>query len=457
MLIDTHAHLADHAFDQDRDEVIDRARSAGITDIVAVSYDLESARKTLELVRRYDWIYPALGIHPNISNQFKGDYEKEFWALFDTADMIAVGEVGLDYYRDASSKEDQLTVLYAFLEKAQKLGLPLIIHNRMADEDILSAVSAYPKGALKGVFHCFSGSAGFAKKVTDLGFYISIAGQITFPGAGDLRNAVSQIPIEKMILETDAPYLAPQKKRGKRNEPSYMVSTADELGRLKGLSRDDVCRITTFNAKRLFGIGSIEDAGRITYKIRDSLYLNITNSCTNACVFCIRYFSDYVKGHNLKLKEDPSYEEIVSAIKEAEGFKEAVFCGYGEPLIRLDIVKRIAAYLKSGGIKVRIDTNGHGNLIHGRSIVSELEGLVDEISISLNADTTELYGKICQPVFGPGTFEEVKKFIVECKAVIPNVSVTVVGLKEIDLNRVEKIAKEELGVPLRVRQLNEVG
>jgi TatD DNase family protein len=457
MLIDTHAHLADAAFDGDRREVIERALAAGVGHMVAVSFDLESAKKTVEIARQYPCLHPALGVHPNEASKFAGDYEKEFWRLFDGAEKIAVGEIGLDYYRDTVPRNTQVDVLAKFLKKAAGTGLPLIIHNRNADEDILKLLGGFPRGTFTGVFHCFSGSAGFARKVIDLGFYVSFAGQITFPNAKELRESVRAIPIEKTVIETDCPYLAPQTYRGKRNEPAWLRCVAEELAALKGLSPEDVSRITSFNVRNLFGIGSRDEKGKIAYEIRDSLYLNITNSCTSACTFCVRYYSDYVKGHNLRLKADPGYEEIVAAIGDPQRYREIVFCGYGEPLLRLDVVKKIAAYVKSKGVAVRIDTNGHGNLINGRPVAAELKGLVDAISVSLNADTKEKYDKICQPEYGPATYDEVKRFVLECKAAVPKVSVTVVAVPEVDIEKCRKIAAEELGVELRVRQYDDVG
>lgn len=457
MLIDTHAHLADPVFDPDRKETVDRALAAGVEHIIAVSYDLPSAKKTVELAKQYPALHPALGVHPNEASHFTGAYEKEFWRLFDEVENVAVGEIGLDYYRDTVPRNVQIDVFSKFLKKAADRALPIIIHNRNADDDILRLLGAFRKETFTGVFHCFSGSADFAKKVIDLGFYISLAGQITFPNAKELREAVAAIPIEEILIETDCPYLAPQQFRGKRNEPSYLKHIAEELALLKGLSPEDIARITSFNVRNLFGIGFHDEEGKIAYKIRDSLYLNITNACTSACTFCVRYYSDYVKGHNLRLKADPSYEQIIAAIGDPKRYTEVVFCGYGEPLLRLDMVKKVAAYVKSQGVRVRIDSNGHGNLIHGRSIAPELKGLIDAISISLNADTKEKYAKICQPKYGPSTYDEVKRFVRECKAAIPRVAVTVVALPGVDIEACRKIAADELGVELRVRKYDEVG
>lgn len=457
MLIDTHAHLTDPVFDSDRNEVIARAAASGVDHIIEVSYDLGTAQRSIQLVRDHKCVSRAVGVHPNESAKFTGKYEEEFWAAYNSADKVAVGEIGLDYYRDTAPRSVQQKVFDTFLRKSVEDNLPVIIHNRDADDDILKTIRAYPKDGVTGVFHCFSGTADFAKKVIDLGFYVSFAGPLTFPSAKELKATARAVPIEKTLVETDAPYLAPQKFRGKRNEPSHVRYVAEELAAIKGLSYEDVCRITTFNVKNLFGVGVTDRYGKIAYPIRDSLYLNITNSCTNACTFCVRYYSDYVKGHNLRLRSDPDYHEIIAAIGDPTRYKEVVFCGYGEPLARLDIVKKVAAYLKGKGLPVRIDTNGHANLIHGRPVAAELKGLVDAVSISLNADTREKYDKICQPEFGPGTFDEVKKFVLQCKDAIPRVTVTVVDLPGIDIEECKKIAAQELGVELKIRKYDEVG
>ena len=187
------------------------------------------------------------------------------------------------------------------------------------------------------------------------------------------------------------------------------------IAQVKGLSFDDVARITSFNAMQLFGIGEIAAKGKITYPIRNSLYLNITNRCTSACTFCVRYYSDFVKGHYLRLKDEPSAEELIADIGDPKKYDEIVFCGYGEPLLRLDVVKSVSAEVKRRGGKVRIDTNGHANLIHKRNILPELAGVVDAVSVSLNAQNAEVYEKLSQPRFGPAAYDAVKEFIREAK------------------------------------------
>ncbi len=295
-----------------------------------------------------------------------------------------------------------------------------------------------------------------ARECIDLGFYISFPGTITYPKNDAVRDVVRSIPVDHLLVETDCPYLSPQGFRGKRNEPARVRLTAEKVAEVKGLTIEDVARVTTLNAHRLFGIGEIDQATKIAYAIRHSLYLNITNRCTNACTFCAKFKDFTVKGHQLHLEHEPDFDAVVRAIGDLGDYEEVVFCGYGEPLIRLDLVKRLAEWLHSQGVKVRINTDGQANLVHGRNIVPELAGLVDSISVSLNAPDAETYQQICRSSFGPNGYQAVKEFIAEAARLIPCVTATAVTLPGIDIDRCRKIA-EELGVNFRAREYNEVG
>jgi TatD DNase family protein len=236
------------------------------------------------------------------------------------------------------------------------------------------------------------------------------------------------------------------------------VHTAREIASLRGISVEDLARITTLNAVRLFGLGSDAPGPAIAYKIRDSLYLNVTNRCTNACSFCIRNISDYVKGHNLRLAKEPTAAELEDAIgeKNLPGYKEVVFCGYGEPTIRLDLVKEVAGWVKQRGGRVRLNTNGQGSLIHGRDILPELKGLVDAVSVSLDAQDADTYERLCKPGY-PGAFEAVLRFIRDARKYIPEVRVTVVEAPGVDIEKSAELARE-LGLPgVSVRKLDVVG
>jgi TatD DNase family protein len=456
MLIDTHAHLEMREFNDDREDVIKRAKDAGVEYIITVGTTVESSRDAVVLADKYEFIYAAVGIHPHETKDILHPAYELLRHLAKHKKVVAYGEVGLDYYYEHSGRAIQQRKFRDMLREARELGLPVIVHDRDAHEDTLRILSEEWPPELGGVMHCFSGDIEFARKIMERGFYLSIAGPVTFPKADALREVVRQIPIEQMLIETDAPYLAPQAFRGKRNEPAYVRQTAEMIARVKGLSFEDVARITSFNAMQLFGIGRISAQGKIAYPIRNSLYLNITNRCTAACTFCVRYHTDFVKGHNLRLGEEPSAEAVIAQIGDPARYDEIVFCGYGEPLLRLDVVKAVAAEVKRRGGKVRIDTNGHANLIYKRNILPELAGLVDAVSVSLNAQNAEVYEKISQPRFGPGTYEAVKEFIGEAGKYIPEVTATVVSLPEVDIEACRKIA-EERGAAFRVREYNVVG
>ncbi len=395
--IDTHCHLEMDEFNLDRNEVIERAKNAGIEAVITIGSDLKGNKGALELSEKYDSVYAAVGFHPHDAKDFTEEIYRKLKEWTAKEKVVAIGEIGLDYHYDNSPREVQRAVFKRQLTLAKETGLPVVIHSREAKKDTLEIVKE--SGIDKGVFHCFSGDMDMAEKVMAMGFHISIAGPVTFKNAKKLVEIAKSIPDDYLLIETDAPYLAPEPFRGKRNEPSYLVYTARKIAELRGISMDDLARITTLNAKRLFRIGQVQDKGEITYKIRDSLYLNITNKCTNKCSFCIRFISDYVKGHYLRISHEPTEEDLKNAIGDPSKYKEVVFCGYGEPLIRLDVVKSLSQWIKQNKGMVRINTNGHGNLIHGRNILPGLRGIVDSISISLDAHNEEAYNRICRPVY----------------------------------------------------------
>lgn len=453
-LFDTHCHLEMEDYDNDRDEVFRRAEDAGVKYIINAGSDREGVLKSLELSKRYHFLYPSIGIHPHDAKTLNNDLYSEIKELAKSPKVVAIGEIGIDYHYMNSPKDIQIKAFKRQIELARQYNLPIIVHSRKAKEDTLRILKKESAG-LSGVLHCFSGDAEMAKEAIKMGFYISIAGPVTFKNANRLREIAGLIPDEYLLIETDAPYLSPVPMRGKRNEPSFLRFTAEAVAEIRGVTVSDIARITTLNAKRLFKIGEITDKGEIAYKIRDNLYLNITNRCTNRCDFCVRFQTDYVKGHNLRLREEPSVDEIINAIDNPKSYKEIVFCGLGEPLLRLNVVKEVARWIKERGGRVRINTNGHGNLINKRNILPELEGIVDSLSISLDAEDKEKYDKICKPVFRDA-FDAVISFIKEAKRFIPDVNVTVVDIPEVDIKKCMAIA-ERLGVELRIRKFNVVG
>jgi len=456
MIIDTHAHLDFPDYKSDLNSVLTRAKEAGVGCIINVGTNLSASKKSVTLAHQFNNVYASIGIHPHDAAKVSEEDWKELESLVKESKVVAIGETGLDYYRNRSPREDQQRIFRKHLALAKANNLPVIIHSRDASDDCLHILEEFKNGSLKGVVHCFSGTGEIAKRCMGMGLYISFAGPITFSNASNLREAAKSVPVERLLLETDSPFLSPQPKRGERNEPSYLAFIIPVLADIYSLSIDDIKRITTYNARKVFGIGEPEQEGKIAYSIRNSLYINLTNRCSNTCDFCMRETYPVVKGHNLRLKKEPSAEEVISAIGDPGKYDEVVFCGYGEPTERLDVLTTVARFLKSRGKRIRLDTNGHGDLLNGRPIMQELKGLIDTICISLNAETAKKYEEICKPVFGERAYPALTQFIKDAKQVIPNVLVSIVELPDVDTVKCRKIA-EELGADFRVRKYNVLG
>jgi TatD DNase family protein len=454
-LIDSHAHIYYRDYAGDFDAMLQRAADAGVAAMLVVGTDIESSREAVELAEKHPQLYAAVGIHPHDAGRVTDAcYDVIRNLALSSPRVVAIGEIGLDFYRDRSPRADQERVFRAFLRMARELDKPVIIHDRDAHRQVLDCLRE--EGTRCGVLHCFSGDAAMAAEAVAMGLYISIPGTITYPANEALRDVVRGVSIDRMLLETDCPYLSPVPFRGKRNEPSYVRLAAERVAEEKGLSLEDVARITTKNVRDLFGIRLWDQSTKIAYKIRNSLYLNITNRCSNRCSFCAKFDDFTVKGHNLLLDGEPSYEEIMAAVGQPQWIDEVVFCGYGEPLIRLDLVKRVAADLKGRGYPIRINTDGQANLVHGRNILPELAGLVDSVSVSLNAPDAATYGQICNTPFGEAGFEAVCSFIREAQHHIPQVVASAVTVPGIDIEACRRLA-ESLGAEFRVREYAEVG
>ena len=442
------------AFANDRDEVLTRADKAGVKYIINAGSDRAANMAGLALSARYPQVYAAVGIHPHDAKTLDDSLYEELKKWAQAPKVVSIGEIGLDYHYLHSPKGVQIHAFRKQITLAKELNLPIIVHSREAKKDTMRILKEEMTGTT-GVLHCFSGDREMAKDAMEMGFYISIAGPATFKNSKNMRKIIEFIPDEFLLIETDAPYLSPVPMRGKRNEPSFLQYTAKAVADIRGISATDLARITTLNALNLFKIGKMTEKGEIAYKIRDSLYLNITNKCTNKCSFCVRFRTSYVKGHNLRLERDPTALQLIKAIQDPRNYKEIVFCGIGEPLLRLDIVKKVSKWVKDNGGTVRINTNGHGNLIHKRNIVPELAGLVDSLSISLDAENEKTYEKVCRPQL-KDSFRGMLEFIREAKKVIPDIRLTVVKIPQINIKKCETLAKE-LGVTLSVRKFNVVG
>jgi TatD DNase family protein len=249
-MIDTHAHLQDQVFQPDQDTVIKRALAAGICQIITVGYDYVSSQEAVTLALHQSGVFAAVGIHPHDASSWQESTGSLLTALSQQKKVVAIGEIGLDYYRNLSPREIQKKVFAAQMELARKASLPVIIHSRDAGEEVLEVIKYFP--GLTGVVHCFSGTLLAARKLIELGWYIGITGSVTFPKAIELQEVVRSIPLEWLLLETDAPYLAPQPHRGQRNEPGFLGEIAAAIAALKNIEVSVVVQQTTMNAQKLF-------------------------------------------------------------------------------------------------------------------------------------------------------------------------------------------------------------
>ena len=454
-MIDTHTHLDLKDFNQDRRKVIESALSNGVEKIINVGFDLKSSRKSIQLTEEFEQIYAAVGFHPHDAKDLNAKSLKKIEELANHPKVVAIGEIGLDFYRNLSSREDQIRAFREQIELAKNLNLPIVVHSRDAHDQVLEILKDTNACQVGGVLHSFTGNADHAKLAQDMGFYFGFNGMLTYKESKTVQVARG-VPIDSILIETDCPYLPPAPHRGKRNQPAYVRYVLEKLTDLfSPLTFEDLNRITSLNANQLFRLDK-KSPPKIAYPIRNSLYLNITNLCSNSCCFCVRNYTDFVKGHNLRLDHEPSYQEVIGSLNHLENYEEVVFCGYGEPTIRLDLLKEVARFLKSKNAKVRLNTNGQGNLIHKRDIVPELVGLIDTASISLNVDDSKKYDQLCKSEFGENIFEKVIDFAKECKRLLPKTVLTFLDMPEIDLKRCEKIAKK-LEVELRIRHYNKVG
>jgi TatD DNase family protein len=254
MLFDTHVHLNAEQFNEDLEEVISRAKEAGVGKMVVVGFDRPTIERAMELVEHYDFLYASVGWHPVDAIDMTNEDLAWIEELSSHPKVVALGEMGLDYHWDKSPKDVQKEVFRKQIHLAKKVKLPIIIHNREATQDIVDILREEGAEEVGGIMHCFSGSPEIAQECVDMNFYISLGGPVTFKNAKKPKEVAQEIPLERLLIETDCPYLAPHPNRGKRNEPAYVKLVAEQIAELKGISLEEVEKITTENANKLFNI-----------------------------------------------------------------------------------------------------------------------------------------------------------------------------------------------------------
>lgn len=254
MYFDSHAHLDDRKFDKDQDQFIQRAKKEGIHFIVNPGINISSSEESIALAKKYDFIYAAVGVHPHDAKEVKEESYKQLEQLSKHPKVVAIGEIGLDYYRDLSPRAVQKEVFKRQMQLAEKVDLPIIVHDREAHGDTFSMLKKYFRKDTGGVLHSYSGSLEMAYQIIDLGLYLSISGPITYNNAKKTVEVVREISLEHLLIETDCPYLTPVPFRGKTNHPALVKYVAEKIAEIKGIPVEEVARQTTENAKKLFRI-----------------------------------------------------------------------------------------------------------------------------------------------------------------------------------------------------------
>lgn len=258
MITDTHAHLYGSSFDEDRDEVLARARAAGVSRLVIVGTDATTSRSAAELCARVPNAFPTAGVHPHDASGFDADMRAEIEALCRRSECVAVGETGLDYFKEFSPKPAQRTAFRWHIELARALDKPVVVHCRDAHADTLELLRSVP--GTRGVMHCYTMGVEELPAYLELGFYISFSGVVTYPKNAANRAAAQAVPADRLLVETDCPYLAPQGQRGRRNEPAFVRITLAEVARLRGVGEHELARETSANAAALFGLPPLPEA-----------------------------------------------------------------------------------------------------------------------------------------------------------------------------------------------------
>jgi TatD DNase family protein len=482
-LFDSHCHLGSPAYADDLEDVLQRAREAGVTQIVCIGsgYGLGGNARAVELAHAHDGMWATVGVHPHEAEEAPPDLLDQLTELAADPKVVALGEMGLDFFRNYSPHDLQRRIFRDQLRLARRLDLPVVIHARAAEEETLQILDEERAFDVPVLIHCFTHEWGFAKQVLERGGFLSVPGVITYKTAGPLRDAVTRVPGEVLLLETDGPFLSPVPHRGQRNEPAHLAHTAAEVARVRGLAERDVARASTRAARVFFRLDRDEaPEGAVAYQIRDSIYVNLTNRCTLACTFCHKFIDFTVAGHYLNLRGyRPTADEAVLASRIAAergaatrsdldtpvsdrrltDVDEVAFVGFGEPTTRLDVLIDAARQLRDDwGVKrVRLDTDGLVNLRQGRDVIPQLAEVFDAVTVSVNAPDAATYAELCPGPFGESGWQAALDFLEGCvDAGIPWVQGSVVGVPELDIDACCS-AIERTGARFRERVYHVVG
>ncbi len=414
-LFDTHAHLDDERFDEDRDEVIERARSVGVQRILTVDSEPHRVGVSSALAAAYPGIYAASGLHPHEAAKVDDEALEAVWKqVSETPRVQAVGEIGLDYYYMHSPRDRQIRVFREMLHLALEAQRPVVVHVRDAHEDAIRILSETDMGRVGGVIHCFSGGPDEAQAYLDMGLHISISGVVTYKKAEVLREVAASLPGDRLLVETDSPYLGPGDRRGRRCEPAYVAFTAERLAELREVPPQTLARRTRENGLSLFGIRPVVQAvGPLLHRDGDRLYVRVTGQSRlgGPCRDMAPWGLDspgFDQGRTIGLAREPLLADLLEAIEDISlaGVGQVILTG-GEPTLRWEFLERLVESLRRrGATRIGLETDGLSGLAGQNRILDRIPDLFDELSVCLPAADGTTYAKLCPGPFARRGFDE---------------------------------------------------
>ena len=440
---DSHAHLQNGKFDADQGAVLARARMAGVRRILNLGTRLADSREVVELAKRHPECLAAVGVHPTDLDAWSEEEAAGLMELAREPEVVVYGEIGLDYYWDRFERDFQRTIFRRQLAMARELKLPVALHCRGEGcyADLIADLRAERGAEIGGVAHCFGGTMDEARTLVDMGFALGVGGTATFPKSEELRIILKAIGIDHLIIETDSPYLSPQARRGKRNEPAHVVHTAQALAELFDLELRDIAHITWCNAAGTFRLPT---SARLMPLERhgDRLCVYLTAMCPET------------RGH--RHERVLRSTEIVPKL-DLEKFRdcsEVVFCEAGEPFVRIDTISEVAEAAQAAGKRTVVRTDGLAELHLGEPIdLSVAVHCVDAVRVVLNAHDAKSYGQFCHPGNAAPAFDALLHFIRRAKEHFADLAIVCLEAPDVDAQAMRALA-HELGVGLEIEPVD---
>lgn len=448
-VFDTHCHLSYRGLRERAEEVVRRARQAGVRGMLTLGTDPEESRACLELAGRFEDVYAAAGVHPGETGGLDPEAAvPRIYRMLLEPGTIAVGETGIDLYHRKVPLEVQADWLRRHAEMAYALDLPLVVHSRSAERECLEVLPESPRFPV--VMHCYTGPDDVALEAARRGCRVGFAGPLTFRSNRRLRELAGRLPPERLVVETDAPFLAPVPHRGKKNEPARVVHTARVAAEAMGMPEERAMETLWDSSLRLLGLGEYARTDPL-YILGRNIYVNVTGRCDNDCTFCVRRRTPGLGGYHLRHHGEFEDRRLAKAVEllDPTDFREVVFCGYGEPTMRPELVRVLAESVRRRGGRARLNTNG---LSPGRLSPGEVRHMLqpfDSISVSLNAADPETYRRICRPS-DPRAWEHLMAFLQMARESAAGVRLTAVAGSGADMAGCAALAGR-LGFPFRER------